>query len=78
MLDDNINVACYCYNFVTPIFVLITFNLYAGFKSPSMAVRAKPKLDTFGTKSCSNKMLLDLKSLWMTGRQAHYSVLTES
>lgn len=32
----------------------------------SNAVRAKPKSETFGVKSCSNKMLLDLKSLCMT------------
>jgi len=35
------------------------------FPSPK-AVLAKPKSDTFGVKSYSNKMLLDLKSRCMT------------
>lgn len=34
--------------------------------SSSNAVRAKPKSDTFGVKSFSSKILLDLKSLCMT------------
>lgn len=34
--------------------------------SSSNAVRAKPKSDTLGVKSSSSKMLLALKSLWMT------------
>lgn len=34
--------------------------------SSSMAVRAKPKSDTFGVKSSSSKILLALKSLCIT------------